>query len=303
MTRPSRPAGLGRPSEIVVGTFAVVASLGLAVVGAALTRDPASGVNTAVESLSARSGGLLGELGNLLPLGFAFAAGMVSAVNPCGFVLLPAYLGLFLGEDEQPGGIAGRVRRGLAVGGSLTVGFVVLFAVIGLLIGSVARLLVGALPWLGLGVGVALVIAGGYRLAGGALYSALPERLSDRLSGGLSASGTRGLRGYLLFGLAYGIASLSCTLPIFLAVLGGSLATPDVAPALGRLVLYGLGMGSLVLGVTLAAALFKAAAVRRLRGAVRFVEPAGTVLLFLAGSYVVYYWLTIGGLLTSLTAG
>lgn len=293
-----------RPIALVPATLAVLAALGLAVVGAFLTTDPTSGVNTAIEGLSSGSSGLLASLGNLLPLGFAFAAGMVSAVNPCGFVLLPAYLGVFLGEEngQQSIGTAGRVRRGLVVGGTLTIGFVLLFALIGLLIGSVARVLVGALPWLGLGVGVALVVAGGYRLAGGALYSALPDRLSVRLSGGLSASGPPGLRSYFLFGLAYGVASLSCTLPIFLAVLGGSLATSDVAPALGRLVLYGLGMGSLILGVTLAAALFKAAVVRRLRGTMRYVEPAGTALLFLAGSYVVYYWLTIGDLLAPLAA-
>jgi cytochrome c biogenesis protein CcdA len=288
-----------RPGALVLPALAVAGALGFAVFGAFLTTDPASGVNTAVEGLSSGSSGLVGELANLLPLGFAFAAGMVSAVNPCGFVLLPAYVGVFLGEgDGQSVGTGGRVRRGLVVGGTLTVGFVLLFAVIGLLIGSVARVLVDALPWLGLGVGVALVVAGGYRLAGGALYSALPERLSGRLTGGLSGSDPPGLRSYFVFGLAYGVASLSCTLPIFLAVLGGSLATADLGPAFGRLVLYGLGMGSLILGVTLVAALFKAAALRRLRGTMRYVEPVGTLLLFLAGSYVVYYWLTIGGLLT-----
>jgi len=29
----------------------------------------------------------------------------------------------------------------------------------------------------------------------------------------------------------------------------------------------------------------------------RWVEPIGTIFLFLAGMYIVYYWLTIGGLL------
>ena len=292
------------PRGRLAPALAVIVALGLTVGAASLTSDPASGVNGAVEGLSSRSSGLLAGVGSVLPLGFAFGAGLVSAVNPCGFVLLPAYLGVFLGEEDSglSIGTAGRVGRGIVVGVTLSVGFVLLFAVIGLLIALVAAVVVDALPWLGLGVGVLLLIAGGYRLTGGGLYSALPERLAGRVSGGMSGSVQPGLRGYFLFGLAYGIASLSCTLPIFLAVAGSSLATAGIAPALGRVVLYGLGMGSLILGLTVAAALFKAAAVRRLRGTMRVVGPAGTVLLFLAGSYVIYYWLTIGGLLTRIVA-
>lgn len=289
-----------RPSKIVLPGLAILGALGIAVAGAILTTDPASGPNVAVESLSSGSSGAVGEIGRLLPLGFAFAAGMVAAVNPCGFVLLPAYLGVFLGEadGERAIGATRRVQRGLVVGATLAVGFIVLFAAIGLLVGFIARAVIGVLPFLGLAVGIGLVVAGGYRLAGGTLYASLPERISGRLSG----AGAPSLRGYFLFGVAYGTASLSCTLPIFLAVLGGSLATPDIPRTLGRVGLYGLGMGSVVLVLTLAAALFKATAVRRLRGAMRVVEPVGTVFLFLAGIYVVYYWLTVGGLLPRLAA-
>lgn len=289
-----------RPSKIVLPGLAILGALGIAIAGAILTQDRTSGLNGAVESLSSGSSGFVGDVGRFLPLGFAFAAGMVAAVNPCGFVLLPAYLGVFLGEadGERAVGTTGRVRRGLVVGATLALGFVLLFAMIGLLVGFIARAVIGVLPFLGLAIGVGLVLAGGYRLAGGTLYASLPERISGRLSG----AGAPSLRGYFLFGLAYGTASLSCTLPIFLAVLGGSLATPDLARTLGRVGLYGLGMGSVVLALTLAAALFKATAVRRLGGAMRVVEPVGTVFLFLAGTYVVYYWLTVGGLLPRLAA-
>jgi len=36
---------------------------------------------------------------NLLPIGFAFAAGMVASMNPCGFLLLPSYISYHLGTD------------------------------------------------------------------------------------------------------------------------------------------------------------------------------------------------------------
>lgn len=296
-----------RPGRRLVGAAAAGTVLGLAVVGAAFTADPASGLNTVVEGLSSGSSGLLADLGLLLPLGFAFAAGMVAAVNPCGFVLLPTYLSVLLAERDggEEASTRRRFQRSLLVGSSLTAGFVLLFAVIGLLIGSVATVLVNILPWLGFAVGIGLVLLGGYRLAGGTLYTALPDRLSARLSGGLVAGVSSGQArapspgGYFLFGIAYGTASLSCTLPIFLAVLGGSLAASDLGPALGRLVLYGLGMGMVIMVATLAIGLLKGGTLRRLRGASRWVEPVGTAFLFLAGGYIVYYWLTVGGLLQS----
>jgi cytochrome c-type biogenesis protein len=53
----------------------------------------------------------LASLGALLPVGFAFGAGMVAAVNPCGFAMLPAYLSLYLGAREEE--FAKRPRRAL----------------------------------------------------------------------------------------------------------------------------------------------------------------------------------------------
>ncbi|MGH9249030.1 MAG: cytochrome c biogenesis CcdA family protein [Acidimicrobiales bacterium] len=272
----------------------VVATLAVAVVGAIL----ASGtgwLNILVDRVAGASGGFVGEL---FPLGFAFSAGMASAFNPCDFPLLPTYLGLFL-ADQGPDAHARpatRLTRALAVGGAVTVGFVLLFTALGVTIGVGAHVLVAWLPWIALCLGVALVFAGGYRLAGGSIYSALPERLGARVG-----AGERGVRGYALFGLAYGLASLSCTLPIFLAVVGASITTSTVWSSLGALVLYGLGMGSVIVTLTIAAGLFKAALGVHMRRIVRSVDAVGTIALFAAGGYIVYYWLTIGGLLSDLT--
>ncbi|MGW8194631.1 MAG: cytochrome c biogenesis CcdA family protein, partial [Desulforhopalus sp.] len=42
----------------------------------------------------------IGQMADLLPFGYAYGAGMVSAVNPCGFAMLPVYLTLYLGADD-----------------------------------------------------------------------------------------------------------------------------------------------------------------------------------------------------------
>jgi cytochrome c biogenesis protein CcdA len=221
----------------------------------------------------------------------------VSAFNPCGFPLLPTYLGLFLAEGS--GSNAAPVRRlgrSLTVGGTVTGGFVLLFTAAGLIFVLGTRALVGWLPWLALSLGVVLVLAGGYLVAGGLVHTSLPERLGARI--GL---GGHGLPAYFLFGLTYGLASLSCTLPIFLAVIGTTLTGATAGSSLGALVLYGLGMGLVITTLTVAMAVFQSALAARLRRLLRYVGTIGTIALFLAGGYLVYYWLTIGGLINDLT--
>ncbi len=269
------------------------ASLLAAIVLALLTNDPTGGLNTFVEGASGSSTSSLGQIGLLLPFGFAFAAGMASAANPCGFSLLPAYIGLLLGKGtgDSPK-LSRRLGSAAIIGLAVTGGFIVLFAAVGLLIGAGGSAITGLFPAVGLTVGVVLIGVGVYRLGGGLLYSAAPEQLSARMG-----AGSTGPKGYLLFGLTYGIASLSCTLPIFLAVLGGSLATASISSTLAQMVLYGLGMGLVITMLTIAVALFRESMQRWMKSAMRWVEPIGTIFLFLAGMYIVYYWLTIGGLL------
>ena len=108
--------------------------------------------------------------------------------------------------------------------------------------------------------------------------------------------GQVGIRGYFLFGLSYGTASLSCTLPIFLTVVGTSLAVSSIPSALGQLFLYGVGMGSVIMALTIGMALFQGAMVGALRKTLGLVQRVSPVLMLVAGSYIVFYWLTIGGL-------
>src|SRR5713226_1835702 len=67
------------------------------------------------ESLATSAAGILDRVGTGLPFGYAFAAGMVAAVNPCGFALLPAYVGLYLGRERTPDALPRRLLRAIAI--------------------------------------------------------------------------------------------------------------------------------------------------------------------------------------------
>src|SRR5438876_1088865 len=160
-------------------------------------------------------------------LGFAFGLGMAAAVNPCGFALLPSYLGLYLGTAagerlQWPA----QLRRALAVSAAMTISFVALFGAAGLILGGVGAAVGGWLPWLSLGTGVVLAMLGGRLLAGGSVEAPGAERLADRLGGAVNRTG---LLAYAAYGLAFALSSLGCTLPLFLTVVGTGVARGGLA--------------------------------------------------------------------------
>ena len=274
--------------------LAAVAVLVAAVVGAFLTGEASgtSGVNGFVESLSGRSSSYLGNIGFLAPLGFAFAAGMASTVNPCGFAMLPAYLGLYLGSGEEGKHSIHRLAKALLVGGMVTSGFILLFGVAGIVIGAGARSVVDIIPWLGLVTGIIVAIGGAWMLGGGKLYSSFATRAAAHIGN----PGQVSIKGYFLFGISYGVASLSCVLPIFLVVVVSTITVSGTLEALGQFVLYALGMGLVIMLLTIGMALFKGTIVGILRKVLPHIQTVSAVLMLIAGSYIVYYWLTIGGL-------
>ena len=270
-----------------------------AVIGALLVRDSGGidGINGFIELLSGGSSSLLGDLGLAIPLGFAFAAGMASAVNPCGFAMLPAYLGLYLGANDETAQTASPFKqagRALMVGGAVTVGFVVLFGIAGILLSLGTRsIVIGILPFVGLAIGVLLTALGAWLIGGGKLYSSLAARAASHMGDPNQVN----IKGYFLFGLSYGTASLSCTLPIFLAVIGTTLAVTGLLTAVGQFFLYALGMGLVIIILTMGMALFKGTMMGFLRKALPYVQPVGAWLMVIAGAYIVFYWLTLGDLL------
>ena len=92
-------------------------------------------------------------------LALALGAGMLAAVNPCGFALLPAYLSLLvIGDDSPSRGAA--ARRALALTAAMTAGFVAVFGIFGLVISPIASAVQRYLPWVTVVVGCALVAGG-----------------------------------------------------------------------------------------------------------------------------------------------
>ena len=280
---------------------AAIAALiaGLALVAGLIVGPGANSFIGGALNYSSDSAGLVGDIGSFLPLGFAFAAGMVATVNPCGFVMLPAFLTMYLTDQQGDAKLSSSTRgmsrsliKALYVSAALGSGFVLLFGGVGLAISSGARSFIVIFPWVAFFLGFVLAGLGTYLFAGGKLYNNRAQSAASKIG---TASDTS-VKGYFLFGISYAIASLSCTLPIFLGLISSSLATGGVVEATGQFLAYALGMTFVITVLTIGIAVFKGAMVSQIRRIMPYVHPISAGVLILVGGYLIFYWLTEGEL-------
>lgn len=218
-----------------------------------------------------------------IPFAFAFTAGLVATLNPCGFAMLPAYLSYFMGiEDDATMSTAHRWLKAVKIGGVVSAGFLTVFGLAGILITLGVQAVVGSLPWIAMFVGVGVAGLGVAMLAGRELRVALPKATWVPTG--------RSFGGVFVFGVSYAIASLSCTLPVFLVVVAGSIPQLGLFAGVLTFLVYGLGMAVLLLVVTFALAFGKQTLVARLRRGSAAVNRIAGVILVLAGGYIVYFW-------------
>lgn len=213
---------------------------------------------------------------------FAFAVGMVALVNPCGFALLPAYLGFFLGQkDDEPSRIIS-LNRAQGVGLSMTLGFLTVFGLVGILFSGLRSAIQEWLPYFNITLGIGLTILGLAMLRGFQLVLKIPK-----LEKG---TGSDSFVSMFLFGVSYALASLSCTIGLFLTAVGtSSTSGSGFFDSLGSFVSYGLGMGLLASFLTLLVALGRRGLVNKFRSILPVINIISGVLLLLVGPYMIGY--------------
>ena len=89
-----------------------------------------------------------------------------------------------------------------------------------------------------------------------------------------------------LFGIGYGAASLGCTLPIFLALIGASLG----AAKLTIFAAYAAGMTLVLMALAVTVAFTRHGLARFLRRLLPHISQLAGLLLIASGGYLFYYW-------------
>jgi cytochrome c biogenesis protein CcdA len=217
-------------------------------------------------------------------IGLAFAAGLVAALNPCGFAMLPGYLVLVVrGQGSAAGSVPAAIGRAVVATVGMALGFLTVFGVFGALTMAAAGAVQRSLPYLTMVVGIVLVAAGVWLLSGRTVRLLPP--------GAARWAPTVRLGSMYGYGVSYAVASLSCTVAPFLAVTAASVRHGSFVEEVSVYLAYVCGL-TLVVGVLAVAAAFASSALaNRLRRVLPFVNRVGGALLVLVGLYVVYYGL------------
>lgn len=215
---------------------------------------------------------------------YSFILGIMAAVNPCGFVLLPTYLVYYLGTELNREGEnkAATLRRGLSVGIAVSSGFIGLFLVVGIISRAFTTVISENAKYAALVIGLALVAMGIAMLFGWKLPIAQPD---------VSVERKRTTWNMFLFGIVYAIASIGCTIGLLISVILGSINRNGFVSGVISIVLYGLGMGLLVTSLTVALAFARVGLVSTIKKSFKWFDKVTAVFVVLTGLYLSWYWL------------
>ena len=209
---------------------------------------------------------------------FAYGAGLLASFNPCGFVILPAILSQYFFKKSRKEKLHERILNGVSVGGKITAGFLSVFMVIGLVISFISSTFAAYVPWITLVLAIVLIAFGILTLANRQISLNLPFQLPQS-SKGIS---------FYNYGMLYGFTSFGCTLPIFIAVVVGALASAGFVEGLLTFLLYTLGMGTILIAVTVAIATSKNIFVKYLMKVLPHSRKINGIVLLLVGIYLIY---------------
>ena len=209
----------------------------------------------------------------------AFAAGLVAALNPCGFAMLPGYLALVVVGGEKRSRSAALLRA-LTATAVMAVGFLLVFGLFALVVAPISLSVQKYLPYATVVIGLALVVMGIMMLAGREIRFVMPR---------VSSSPSEALGSMFLYGIAYAVASLTCTIGPFLAVTFSTFRSDSYLAGVLSYAAYAGGMTVLVGVLAVSTALASATAVGHMRSFMPIIGRIGGAVMVLMGAYVAYY--------------
>ncbi|MCY0899615.1 MAG: hypothetical protein OWU33_11900 [Firmicutes bacterium] len=218
-------------------------------------------------------------------MNLAFYMGMAAVFSPCGIALLPASLAWVGGVVGGTDTVWARIGRGAQAGVLMGLGFTVVVAVLALVLHVLGSTLSSVLR-------VVMLVLGGFLVVGGgAVMVGMFHLPIDRWTGLTRVKPSRWISvTVIVTGMVYGVAALSCTLPLFLAalapaLLGGWLRVGQVVGS------FGLGTVFVMVAIAWATLFARDAVVRGVQAIGPWLNPVLGVIIIGAGGYLLYYWI------------
>ncbi len=216
---------------------------------------------------------------DLVLISFAFFAGLQAFFAPCSIALIPAYVGYYVSDKTVHIGRKSQLLFGLRAGSMASLGIITIYAIFGIILSVLGKIIAPVLPWIELITGGILVFLGVSALLGYEFAIRPPVVIKTR---------SNGTKRFYLFGVAYAIGALGCTLPVFLVVIFQALAQRGPIGGFINFMVYALTMALLMILFSLIAALSKTAIYMFLTKYMAIIQKSAGILVLFAGIYMIY---------------
>ena len=239
--------------------------------------------------ISSQGSNVLSNTLDIFNLGYSFIAGVLAAINPCGIVMLPAYLSLYVYSNSDDNDIttSKKIRNSLNIILFVGVGFVALFSLSAVIVSLSSELVGDLIPFLSILLSMLILYFGIGELKGEQIFSSKISSLSSKIG---NPKNTNPI-GFILFGVSYGLASVGCALPIFISVVTKSINSQSNQRIFLDFISYSLGMLS-VIAILTAATFISINSTKKLNTFFRkWSYLVFGIFLTFAGIFMLSYWI------------
>jgi cytochrome c-type biogenesis protein len=237
-------------------------------------------------------------------IGFAIIVAISSFFSPCSFPLLPGYVAHIIGvdidakqkEDEEEEKEADKTLKQAflypLLGLSGGIGILFSYLILGVIVSSVGKAilpyLVYALPIIGgLFIILGIIMFTNFNISFSKLLGWLRKEQMKISKTEKKATIFRKLFSTFLYGLGYGIASLGCNGPIFLAFSLQVSGQETIAKMIFAYLAFSLTIILLMVGVTIILIFSRDVIVQKLKASTEVIKKISGVIMLLVGIYLI----------------
>jgi cytochrome c biogenesis protein CcdA/cytochrome oxidase Cu insertion factor (SCO1/SenC/PrrC family) len=214
---------------------------------------------------------------SLSGLSLVFSAGVLALFSPCGFPMLPGYLSYYLGKKKT-------IEKAVSSGIACTLGLMTVFSVIGAGVALLGSVITQYIPILELLAGSLAIVMG---------ISMLTNIKFPTLFTINRAPTQKGLPGLFLYGIAYGLATLGCSAPIFFSTLFYALTSGGILAGIVTFAVYAIGMGLPILLITILLSKTKTQLLARVMHVMPWFQKISSLVIIAIGVYLISYYILL----------
>lgn len=190
----------------------------------------------------------IASLSTLGIFAFAFVAGFISNFGPCSLGVLPAYMSLYLGMDDNHAKHS-PVRKSIKLGAVASLGVVTFFLVLGVLFATVGTFLTVYTSQLKLAIAILIFFIGVAFWRGKSIRAPFVSSFRNKVN--KAFRGRSDYANLFGFGMVYGAGGLMCFLPIFLPLVFFPLVGGEFIVSIISFLIFSLAQALFLIAVTI----------------------------------------------------